>query len=218
MTPLLTTGGGVTLIGGGAVGRGDLQAALAVAPHLVAADSGADTALAAGHVPDLVIGDFDSISPGARAAIPAARLHPVAEQDSTDFEKCLQRIAARFVVAVGFTGLRLDHTLAALTVIARRPGLPILMLAAEEVVFLCPPRLTLPLPAGERVSLWPMGPATGRSTGLRWPIDGIDFAPGGRVGTSNEATGPVTLDMDGPMLVLLPRSCFALAVDAVLRA
>ena len=60
--------------------------------------------------------------------------------------------------------------------------------------------------AGTRLSLFPMAPVTGRSTGLRWPVDGIGLAPNGHVGTSNQALGgPVTLSFDGPgMLVILP--------------
>lgn len=206
MTPLLTTAGGVTLVGGGLVGPGDLALALAHAPRLVAADAGADAALAAGLVPELVIGDLDSISAPARSQL-AARLHPVAEQDSTDFEKCLQRIAASHVIAVGFAGRRLDHTLAALSVIARRPGQRILMLTEAELVFLAPPRLSLDLPPGLPLSLFPMGPVAGRSTGLVWPIEGLHLAPDARVGTSNETTGPVTLASAGPLLVMLPRDC-----------
>lgn len=215
MSRLVSSPGGVTLIGGGAVGPGDLDLALARAPLLVAADSGADAAVAAGHLPDAVIGDLDSIAPEVQAAIPPARLHRVAEQDSTDFEKCLTRIAARFVIAVGFSGRRLDHTLAALTVMARVPAPPVLMIAAEDVVFLCPPRLSLPLAAGTRVSLWPMGTVRGSSTGLRWPIDGIEFSPAGRVGTSNEALGEVQVAIDGQMLMLLPRGQLDLALRAL---
>lgn len=215
MTALVTTPGGVTLVGGGEVSARDWSEALALAPVLVAADSGADAALAAGHVPAAVIGDFDSISDAARAAIPRTRQHPIPEQDSTDFEKCLAGISARFVLAIGFAGPRLDHALAALTALARAPGPPALLLGAEDVAFLAPPHLSLPLPAGTRVSLWPMGEARGTSTGLRWPIDGLDFAPAGRVGTSNEATGPVTLTLDGPMLVLLPRPMLRLALEAL---
>lgn len=206
MTPLLSTPGGITLIGGGGVGPGDLALALAHAPLLVAADGGADAALAAGLVPELVIGDLDSISPPARAQL-AARLHPVAEQDSTDFEKCLQRIVASHVIAVGFSGRRLDHTLAALSVIARRPGQRILMLTEAETVFLAPPHLSLDLAPGLPVSLFPMGPVTGRSTGLVWPIEGLRFAPDARVGTSNAAEGPITLDTQGPLLVMVPKPC-----------
>ena len=59
---LFCTGAPVTLVGGGAIDPGDLDLALSRAPALVAADSGAAPVLAAGHVPDAVFGDFDSIS------------------------------------------------------------------------------------------------------------------------------------------------------------
>lgn len=206
---------GVTVIGGGAVDAADLVAALAVAPVLVAADGGADRALALGRAPDWVIGDLDSISDAARASVAPERLLHVAEQDSTDFAKSLGRIDAPLVMAVGFAGLRLDHTLAALTVMVR-PGAPrVVMLAPDDVVLVCPPRLGLDLAPGTRVSLYPMGPARGASTGLEWPIDGLDFAPGGRVGTSNRAMGPVVLSIEGPMLLMLPRDCLGAVLTAL---
>ena len=43
---------GVTVIGGGMVTPADLSVALSVAPLLVAADGGADRALALGHAPE----------------------------------------------------------------------------------------------------------------------------------------------------------------------
>ena len=41
-----------------------------------------------------MIGDFDSISDAAQRALPPAALHRIAEQDSTDFDKCLRNIDA----------------------------------------------------------------------------------------------------------------------------
>lgn len=215
MTPVLRARRGVTLIGGGAVTGDEVARALALAPEVMAADGGADQALAHGLMPAAVVGDFDSISDEARAAIAPERLYPVAEQDSTDFEKCLQRVDAPFVIALGFSGRRLDHTLAALSVLMRRPGPPCVMLAEAEAIFPAPTELTLNLPPGTRLSLFPMGRARGISEGLRWPIDGLEFTPSGRVGTSNEVTGPVRLNLDGPMLVLLPDAYIAPAVRAV---
>lgn len=214
IAPLIIEDRGVTVVGGGAVSARDLALALSIAPVLVAADGGADRALDHGFRPDWVIGDLDSISDRARGLIPSPRLHHVAEQDSTDFAKCLSRIAAPFVAAVGFSGLRLDHTLAALTTMAAVARPPVILLASDDIAFLCPPRLTLPLMPGTRVSLFPMGPSRGSSSGLEWPIEGLEFAPAGRVGTSNRATGVVTLRIEGRMLVLLPRDC----LTTVLRA
>lgn len=196
--------GGVTLLGGGAVAEADVHAALTIAPVLVAADGGGDAALALGLSPEAVIGDLDSLSASARARL-GARVHPIPEQDSTDFGKCLRAVAARFYLCLGFTGQRLDHTLAALSELAARPDQRIFLIAEEEVIFRAPPRLALDLPPGTRFSLYPMGPASGRSAGLRWPINGLTFTPAGRVGTSNEVTGPVVLELTGPILVLLPK-------------
>ena len=196
----------VTLIGGAPLDSDDLSQALALAPVVAAADGGADTALANGLVPQAVWGDFDSISARARAGIPPENLHPVTEQDSTDFEKCLSRIDAPLVIAVGFAGARHDHFLAALSTLSRRIGPPCILIAAEDVITLCPPEIALDLPPGTRLSLFPMGPASGYAQGLKWPIDGLDFAPDARIGTSNAATGPVLLQTEGPMLLILPRA------------
>ena len=211
----ITSDRGITVIGGGQVSDADLALAMTIAPVLVAADGGADRALELGRLPDWVIGDLDSISDRGRAAVPPDRLLHVAEQDSTDFVKCLTRIDAPIVMAVGFAGLRLDHTLAALTALVAQDVPRVIMIASDDVIFVAPPRVTLPLMPGTRVSLYPMGPARGTSSGLEWPIDGIDFAPGGRVGTSNRATGLVSLRIQGKMLVILPRKSLGTVLTAL---
>lgn len=215
MTPVLTSPLGVTLIGGGEVTAADLAQALALAPVVAAADSGADRALAAGLVPQAVIGDLDSLSPAGRAAIPPERLHLVAEQETTDFEKALLRISAPFVLGVGFSGPRSDHLLAALTALVRLRRPPCLLLGGEDVAFAAPARLRLDLPPGTRLSLCPLGPVTGSSRGLRWPIDGLTLDPAHRTGTSNATTGPAELALDGPCIVILPREQAAAAIRAV---
>jgi thiamine pyrophosphokinase len=208
---------GVTLVGGGEIAPEEFTEALALAPTLVAADGGADAALALGRVPQAVIGDFDSITDAGRRAIPADRQHRIAEQDSTDFEKCLTAIAAPFVLALGFTGQRVDHTLAAFSALARHPARRCLIVSDHDVCFLAPPRLALDLPAGARLSLFPLGPVRGESRGLRWPIDGIAFSPEDRIGTSNEVTGPVHLGFDAPrMLVILPRPHLRVTLRALM--
>lgn len=206
----------VALIGGGYLGKRDLDLVLKRSTMLVAADGGATAALRAGIVPDAVIGDFDSLPPSDAARIPQDRLHLVSEQDSTDFDKALSAIDAPLVLAVGFLGARVDHQLAALTTLAVNAFRPCILIGSEEIIFHAPPRLELALSAGDVVSLFPMAPVTGCSTGLEWPIDGLVFAPDQRVGTSNRATGVVTLDMDKPgMLVIVPRSALDIVIQAL---
>ena len=195
---------GVTLVGGGPVTATGLARAMRHAPRIVAADGGADRLVRLGHPPEAVIGDMDSISPAARAAL-QDRLYPIAEQDSTDFDKCLRAIRAPFVLGLGFSGARVDHGLAVLSGLVRAPDQRCLILGPRDVTFLCPPELSLDLPAGCALSLFPMGRVSGESTGLRWPIKGLTFAPDGQNGTSNQVTGPVRLAFDAPrMLVILP--------------
>lgn len=205
----------VTLVGGGQAHPDHLRAGLAVAPRLVAADGGANMAVAAGLVPDLVIGDFDSVTEATLRRIPADRHWRVAEQESTDFEKCLERVRAPFLLGIGFLGARVDHTLAVWNALVRHPASRCILWGEEDVVFAAPPHIALDLAPGTRLSLFPMGPVAGESRGLRWPIAGLSFAPDGRIGTSNEAEGQVELSFDAPgMLVILPQDC----LQAVLRA
>lgn len=197
---------GVTLVGGGPVTAPMLAAARRLAPRLVAADGGWDRAMALGHRPEAVVGDLDSISPAGRAGA----IHDP-DQDTTDFQKALARIAAPFVIGVGFLGGRMDHALAALSALPER----VILLGEDDLAFRPPADLRLDLAAGTRVSLFPLGPAKGESTGLEWPLTGLRFAPDARLGTSNRATGLVHLRLSGPWIVLLPPDCLAEVVAEV---
>lgn len=210
----------VLLVGGGDCPADMLLPLLARTKTRVAADGGAAALLSADVTPDAVIGDLDSLTEEHRARIPAARIHRIAEQDSTDFDKCLRSIEAPLIYAAGFLGARLDHQLAAMTVLARRPDRPCLLVGREDVVALCPPELALDLPVGSRFSLYPMAEVGGTSQGLRWPIDGLRFSPDLLTGTSNETDAPrVTLRLDAPkMLVILPVTALAALERALLEA
>ncbi|KIC35419.1 thiamine diphosphokinase [Leisingera sp. ANG-M7] len=206
----------ITLVGGGEVAPGALAEALALAPVLAAADGGAAAALAAGHLPRAVIGDFDSLSEEVRAQLPPEVLHPVAEQDSTDFDKALRMIAAPAVLAVGFLGARVDHQLAAFSTLVQGHEAPCVLVGETEVIFHLTRAVELPARKGEVISLFPMQEVQGRSDGLEWPIDGLRMSPMGRIGTSNRATGPVRLEAEGPgLLAIVPRRLLADVLGAV---
>lgn len=209
----------VALIGGAKASDRVLDAALALADRIVAADGGAAAALARGLLPEAVIGDFDSLDRDTRAALPEQSLHHLAEQDSTDFEKCLTRIAAPLIVGAGFSGARLDHQLAVCNALVRHPQQRCLLIGEEDCVFLSPPTLALDLAPGTRVSLFPMGAVEGRSDGLNWPIGGLTLTPDGQIGTSNHATGPVHLGVTAPkLLVILPAECAGMVAEMLMSA
>jgi thiamine pyrophosphokinase len=211
----------VTLIGGGEVRRRDLALALRRAPVVVGVDGGADRAFALGAEPALALGDFDSISQPARDRLGPQRLHHIAEQETTDFDKALRSVAAPFVLALGFTGARIDHELAVLNALVRHRGPACILIGARDLVFAAPPRLRLRLRPGARLSLFPLAAVQGESHGLEWPIGGIGFAPDRRIGTSNRVagSGEVSLSFDAPgMLVLLERQHLDAALSALVPA
>ena len=211
---------GVTLVGAGKPSAKNITESLSLAPLLVAADGGANFCAEMGLEPSAIIGDFDSLAPDVRKRLSHARLIEVserAEQDSTDFEKCLVRIDAPFVLAAGFVDARLDHTLASFSALARRIGPPTILLGSEDVAFAAPLELALELPVGTRFSLFPMEEMSGTSEGLEWPIDGLTLSPVGRIATSNQVTGLVQLRFEKPgCVVLTPRGTLSDVLQALI--
>lgn len=206
----------VTLVGGGVFSADDLTLALKHAPWLVAADGGANALV--GHVPPpvAVIGDLDSLSNKAKAAF-AKVLHDVAEQDTTDFEKCLTQITAPVILAVGFTGGRLDHTLSTLNNLARYRDRPVILIGPDDISFLVPhSKITLDLPVATRLSLMPLSDARVDTNGLRWEVTDAALHPACAVSISNETSAPqVTIHAMGPVLITLPQGALAAAITAV---
>ncbi|MEM8570855.1 MAG: thiamine diphosphokinase [Pseudomonadota bacterium] len=204
---LVRAQGALTLIGGGPVEPRDMDEALALAPRIVAADGGLNH-LSIGQVrPEAVIGDIDSTDP-ALAERHGVPVHKIAEQDSTDLEKCLRSIEASAIIGIGFLGGQTDHHLAAMNTLVRTKRCPVVLLGGDDICFRCPAELCLDLEAGTRVSLFPMAPSVGHiSEGLRWSVNRLAMRPDGQIGTSNEASGGrmrVGFE-DAPVLVILPR-------------
>ncbi len=197
----------MTLVGGGPVDPGQLAAALALAPVPVAADGGGDVPLPGAREFAAVIGDMDSIVGADALRARGVPVHAVAEQDSTDLEKCLGSIEAPLILGLGFLAGRIDHQLAAMNALVRHAERPVVLIGGADLCFLCPRELALTLPTATRVSLFPMRPVRGVvSQGLRWSIAGLAMAPDARIGTSNAALGgQMRIGFDVPgVLVILP--------------
>jgi thiamine pyrophosphokinase len=205
--PIVHISSPITLLGGADTDNSQLNICLKVAPSVVAADGGADHALRHGLTPIAVIGDMDSLSVAAGAAF-ASGLHRVSEQDSTDFEKCLTRIVAPLIMATGFLGGRLDHTLAVLGTLARLRSHHVILVSQDDVCVLLPQgRSTWHLSPGLRAGVLPLGQAQVSSHGLRWDLASRAMAPDGLVSSSNAVAQPaVTFDVTGPVLLTLPLS------------
>jgi thiamine pyrophosphokinase len=136
------------------------------------------------------------------------------EQITTDFQKCLRMTQAPVTLALGMTGKRLDHTLAALSAVLQYAGERALLLVDEvDVALAVVGSFRFAAAAGERVSIHPLvRVGFERSTGLVYPLDGLVLEPGGLLGTSNAGMGgmveivPAGGDARTPWLLILPKA------------
>ena len=184
--------GPLAIVGGGAVDANLLVELAERGVMLVGADGGGDAIGAAGLVPAAIIGDLDSLSD--RAAWEArTRVIHIPEQITTDFQKALYSTRAPVTLALGMTGKRLDHTLAALSAVLQfAPSRKLLLVDEVDVALAVVGPIKFNAGLRERVSIHPLLPIRfEHSTGLFYPMDGLTLEPGGLIGTSNEGTGGV---------------------------
>lgn len=182
--------GPMAIVGGGAVDPNLLGELAARGVALVGADGGADAIGEAGLVPAAIIGDLDSISDRAGWESRTRVIH-IPEQITTDFQKALYSTQAPVTLALGMTGKRLDHTLAALSAVLQyAPSRRLLLVDEVDVALAATGPVTFEAGPKERVSIHPLLPIRFlHSTGLFYPMDGLLLEPGGLIGTSNEGTG-----------------------------
>ena len=216
--------GVLAIVGGGTVDTDLLRQLRADGAFLVGADGGGDVIAEAGFVPEAIIGDMDSLEdPDSWEG--NTQLVRIAEQETTDFEKTLYATTAPVTVALGMTGKRFDHTLAALDAVARYArDRRIVLVDEHDIALAVSGEFSFAVAAGERVSVHPLAPVTfARSAGLNYPLDGLRLAPGERTGTSNAATvGPFSIEPGagerGAWLLILDKRHLQALIDRLLLA
>lgn len=157
---------------------------------LIAADSGADHLVELGRIPDVIIGDMDSLQ--TPAASLSSKIIRIDDQNLSDCDKMLNWLwdeGHRSVVIAGLEGDRLDHLLAALGSALSSP-LRIRLAIRDGVADLLKPgnHKAICTP-GQRVSLMPLLPCQNvHISGVQWPLSSQAMSPGGTTSLSNVAT------------------------------
>lgn len=174
------------------IGAGDffgLREAPDDSDYVLAADAGYEHCRGAGIIPDLVIGDFDSL--GHMPDNPNAMRLPV-EKDDTDMMYAvklgLQKGYRRFYIYGGTGGERPDHTMAnlqTLVYISDCGGRG--WLFGKDYVWTVLRNDSIKLRGSGTVSVFcPNGVAEGVSLeGLKYPLDGAALTSGFPLGVSN---------------------------------
>lgn len=189
------------LANGSAPSKSLLNRHLADADVFICADGGANAAAKLGVVPDLIIGDLDSIHPATVKKFSGVTARRIADQNSTDLEKALtwsHKNGYKAVRVLGATGGRLDHTvgnLSALVKFSRK--CTVTFHDADGDIYVVGTERNFDVPAGTTVSLLPMTLCEGVMTrGLKWELRYESLALGQREGTSNlVVSSPVTIKL-----------------------
>lgn len=140
-------------------------------------------------IPDLVIGDFDSVGEVA-SDVSVLKL---ADQDTTDFEKALRYLVTsgfEKVLVLGGTGKQHDHFLGNLSAAKRyQSELDIVFYDQSQYFFLGGRETTIETQKGKIISLYPFPEAHGiRTAGLQYPLNNERLTMHTRIGTRNVST------------------------------
>lgn len=203
---------------------GAAPTALPVLPRnddfVIAADGGYQTLQCHGIVPDLLLGDFDSLST-VPLGIPIER-HPV-EKDDTDSALAVRLGLARgcdTFLLDGCLGGQLDHSLANLALLAYLAEQGVAAYALDgnhAVTALHNGQLSFPHDAVGRISVFSHGDMAQGVTlrGLYYPLDNAVLTRQVALGVSNQFTGAAASVRvaQGTLLIYSARKNFSFFLD-----
>ena len=174
-------------------------------PFVVCCDGGANEYIAKGHLPNIIIGDGDSLSEENRLKH-ASLLHHIPDQETNDQTKAVQYLLAqgkRNIAIVGATGKREDHTIGNVSLLMEymRMGAVVRSYTDYGVFIPCKDTCTFNCNIGQQVSIFNFTAKNLQSEGLVYPI--YDFTSWWQ-GTLNECTDTkFTIKAEGEYLLFI---------------
>jgi len=185
------------IVAGGEKPQGRLPLlSLAQADYLICADSGANHLFELGFIPDLIVGDFDSVSPGVLQAYRERgcpiKTYPV-EKDYTDTELAVQlalKMNPSEVDLLGQIGSRLDHSLANIFLLTayHSENCRLRLVGPDYLAWVTGDRTVVEGDPGDYVSILPVSEVACGITmeGFKYPLLNATIPRGSTHGISNE--------------------------------
>ena len=173
---------------------------------IVCCDGAAEKLVAHRLEPGIIIGDLDSVSPELKRRYDKILVQD-SDQETNDLTKAVKWCVANGiteVVILGATGIREDHTLGNISLLADyRSRTDATMLTDTGSFRVFDHSVTIASYAGQQVSLFSIDPSLqASSAGLKYPLDGLTLHSWWR-GTLNEAEGEsFRLDFDRGQLIV----------------
>lgn len=185
------------IISHGRLGRAEtIKAWIRPGDTVICADGGAEYAGKLDIVPQIVLGDFDSLPAEELAEMKSRGVRVIqfpVEKDATDTELAIEQavaMGADEIVLLGASGSRLDHTFANLTLLIPllHKGIRAYLVDEHNVVTLIKDQIELTGQPGDIVSLIPFTPKVTEVTteGLYYPLQQATLKMGNSLGVSNK--------------------------------
>ena len=192
----------VLIFANGVIGEKEwLRPYLEDATAVIAADGGSRHLLEIGWLPDMVIGDMDSLPAAARTRLETAGSQFIVQprdKEQTDLEIALLHAAAHYsddILLFGLLGGRLDQMLANILLLAHPAlrGRQVQLVNQHERAWVIVSEGQIMGAVGDIVSLIPLrgDVRVAATSGLRWPLRQEQLAFGQARGISNVMTAEV---------------------------
>ena len=207
----------IAIVAGGALDRSVLLR-IRKADHIIGVDRGAYWLITQGIVPDVAVGDFDSVTKKELLVIKkkAHRVlsHPAHPKYATDLELAVeyaQTLKPKEVGIFGAIGTRFDHTWAGIQLLQKLSSHNIYGYIVDNFneIYIVRRKVRLkPVKAFRYVSIFPIGEkATVTLTGFHYNISRREFVRGSTLGVSNEivASSARVIVHDGTVLLIRSR-------------
>ena len=181
--------------------------------QIIALDGAANRLIDQGHLPDVIIGDFDSIEPSVLKDCKerGSQIVVDANQEQSDVSKGLiwahEHHPSSQIYLIGIEIGRYDHHLAGYSALFECQSSAILLLDGWEALRIDSTPREVQVREGGLFSLIPFGIVTGvKLQGCKYPLDNETLSSGTR-GVSNKAVGSVITAsaQSGDLLLLIER-------------
>ncbi len=179
---------------------------LGEADLIVCCDGAAEKLVAHGLEPGIIIGDLDSVPQRLKERYEKILVQD-SDQETNDLTKAVNWCVAKGieeVVIVGATGIREDHTLGNISLLADYNRIiKATMLTDTGKFMVCDRGVTVSSFPGQQVSLFSIDPTLAvTSRGLTYPLNNLRLASWWR-GTLNEAAGKsFSLEFEGGQVIV----------------
>jgi thiamine pyrophosphokinase len=176
----------------------------------ICADGGANSARKLNIVPDIIIGDLDSISEKSIKYFEyKSEIIQQKRQNDTDVEKALKYLIKKKyekVILLGATGDRLDHTICNLGIVIKFfDKIDISIIHEKSFLTAYNDNVEFQTISDEIISIYGFDARTKiKSKGLKYPLNNVALPFGQKESTSNVATGnSVSLKINGGIIFVI---------------